>query len=66
LTISGIHIPPLFIFIFIQVLPIAYFAGYALLPRQLRQEREAAYEPVLAVATEDHSQTDRLLAEEAP
>jgi hypothetical protein len=59
----GIHIHIPFLF-FIQILPIAYFSGYALLPRQLRQEREAAYEPVLAVASEDLSQTDRLLAEE--
>ncbi|KIM48873.1 hypothetical protein M413DRAFT_88681 [Hebeloma cylindrosporum] len=49
--------------IWIIVFPIAYFAGYALLPRQLRQEREAAYEPILAPA-EEPSQTDRLLAEE--
>jgi len=46
---------------FTQLLPIAYFAGYAMLPRQLRQEREAIYAPII---TEEQSQTDRLLAEE--
>jgi len=46
--------------IWIVLLPIAYFAGYAMLPRQLRQERETCAPTI----TEEHSQTDRLLAEE--
>ncbi|KAF8964026.1 hypothetical protein BDZ97DRAFT_1919264 [Flammula alnicola] len=48
----------------ILILPVAYFSGYALLPRQLRQEQAAAYVPVPAAASEANSQTSRLLAEE--
>ncbi|KDR73470.1 hypothetical protein GALMADRAFT_251147 [Galerina marginata CBS 339.88] len=47
----------------IVVLPVAYFAGYALLPRQLRLEREAAYAP-LAVASSDRDDRSHLLAED--
>ncbi|PPR08032.1 hypothetical protein CVT24_010873 [Panaeolus cyanescens] len=48
-------------FIFaLQILPIAYFGGYALLPRQLRQERAAAYAPL----PRDTSDSAHLLADE--
>jgi len=46
----------------IVILPTAYFAGYALLPRQLRLEKEAAFSPI--PTTEAQSQTAHLLAEE--
>ncbi|KAF4615119.1 hypothetical protein D9613_002770 [Agrocybe pediades] len=48
----------------IIILPIAYFGGYALLPRQFRLERESAYAPLPVGATEAGSQTTRLLAED--
>lgn len=47
-----------------QVVPLAYIAGYALLPRQLRQERAAAYTPISESTHDERAQTDRLLAEE--
>ncbi|CAA7267657.1 unnamed protein product [Cyclocybe aegerita] len=46
------------------ILPVAYFTGYILLPRQLRQEREAAYAPIPAATLEARSQASHLLAEE--
>jgi hypothetical protein len=46
----------------IVILPTAYFAGYALLPRQLRLEGEAAFSPL--PTTEVQSQTAHLLAED--
>jgi hypothetical protein len=50
--------------VWIVVIPLAYIAGYALLPRQLRQERAAAYAPISDSTHEEPAQTDRLLAEE--
>ncbi|KAF8201478.1 hypothetical protein BJ912DRAFT_945478 [Pholiota molesta] len=48
----------------IIALPLAYFSGYALLPRQLRQEQAAAYAPIAEAGSEEPSQTSRLLTEE--
>jgi len=45
----------------LKILFLAYFGGYALLPRQFRQEREAA---AGTVASDGHSQSTPLLAEE--
>ena len=47
-----------------QVLPLIYFGGYALLPRQLRTERDAAYAPLHAADSVDSQQNTRLLADE--
>jgi len=46
------------------ILPLAYFGGYALLPRQLRQEREAAYTRVPGAAEEARAEGSHLLADE--
>ncbi|KAF8911940.1 hypothetical protein CPB84DRAFT_1760813 [Gymnopilus junonius] len=42
----------------IVILPVAYFGGYALLPRQLRLERETGFTPI------SESQTTHLLADD--
>ncbi|KAF9483777.1 hypothetical protein BDN70DRAFT_928938 [Pholiota conissans] len=47
----------------IIALPLAYFSGYVLLTRQLRQEQAAAYVPIAESNSEGPSQTSRLLAE---
>jgi len=48
----------------LKVLFLAYFGGYALLPRQFRQEREAAAGSHRPVASDDHGQSTPLLAED--
>ncbi|KAH9483737.1 Cytochrome b561 and DOMON domain-containing protein [Psilocybe cubensis] len=48
----------------IVILPLAYFGGYALLPRQFRLEKESAYAPLPVAATEDRAQSTRLLGED--
>jgi hypothetical protein len=49
-----------------KILFLAYFGGYALLPRQFRQERDAAsgaYRPVQSDTSISHGQSTPLLAE---
>jgi len=41
-----------------------YFGGYALLPRQLRSERDPTYAPLHAADSVDAQQSTRLLADE--
>ncbi|KAF8803534.1 hypothetical protein BYT27DRAFT_7195372 [Phlegmacium glaucopus] len=50
--------------VWIVLLPLAYFGGYVLLPRQLRLEQEARYIRLPDTATEANAQSSQLLQEE--
>ena len=50
--------------ILLQLLPLAYFGGYALLPRQLKLERESYILPNAVAQAEANAQSYHLLQEE--